>query len=178
MICSAPASKSGSNWLDRLRSNKGIPTGDNLDLDAFLTNASDSVHSNSDPTQLTPKGAWNRTRSSEISAADRDPPMSSVLAELFNMGGSLSQSSKLYGKKCPRKQTNPKFFVASSLSNSRVDEKGSNCAGKDENIPEAANSFINDAMDMRGDTWKIVDDLEILIKRLKTKQAKEGKLKA
>lgn len=27
------------------------------------------------------------------------------------------------------------------------------------------------------DTWKIVDDLEILIKRLKTKQAKEGKLK-
>ena len=28
------------------------------------------------------------------------------------------------------------------------------------------------------DTWKIVDDLEILIKRLKTKQAKEGKLKA
>ncbi|KAI4318167.1 hypothetical protein L6164_025970 [Bauhinia variegata] len=28
------------------------------------------------------------------------------------------------------------------------------------------------------DTWKIVDDLEILVKRLKTKQAKEGKLKA
>lgn len=28
------------------------------------------------------------------------------------------------------------------------------------------------------DTWKIVDDLEILIKRLKTKQAKDGKLKA
>jgi tetratricopeptide (TPR) repeat protein len=27
------------------------------------------------------------------------------------------------------------------------------------------------------DTWKIVDDLEILIKRLKTKQAKDGKLK-
>ncbi|XAR64165.1 hypothetical protein NMG60_11024407 [Bertholletia excelsa] len=28
------------------------------------------------------------------------------------------------------------------------------------------------------DTWKIVDDLEILIKRLKSKQAKDGKLKA
>ena len=28
------------------------------------------------------------------------------------------------------------------------------------------------------DTWKIVDDLEVLIKRLKTKQAKDGKLKA
>ncbi|KAF7837420.1 putative TPR repeat-containing protein [Senna tora] len=28
------------------------------------------------------------------------------------------------------------------------------------------------------DTWKIVDDLEILVKRLKSKQAKEGKLKA
>lgn len=27
------------------------------------------------------------------------------------------------------------------------------------------------------DTWKIVDDLEILVKRLKTKQAKDGKLK-
>ncbi|GLT92042.1 hypothetical protein SLE2022_099010 [Rubroshorea leprosula] len=28
------------------------------------------------------------------------------------------------------------------------------------------------------DTWKLVDDLEILVKRLKSKQAKEGKLKA
>ncbi|KAI4338043.1 hypothetical protein L6164_016397 [Bauhinia variegata] len=159
MLCSAPAGKSGSNWLDRLRSIKGIPTGDDLDLDFFLSN-SDSAHSNSDATQLTQKRARNRSRSSEISSADGDRPMSSVLAELFNMGGSLCQSSKLSGKKCPRKQTNPKFFVASSFSNSGIKEKGSDGARKDDNVPAAMNSFNNESVEMKEESFDCGDIME------------------
>ncbi|KAK4273833.1 hypothetical protein QN277_017152 [Acacia crassicarpa] len=137
MLCSAPAQKSGLNWLDRLRFNKGIPTGDDLDLDSFLANhpnptSSDSSHSISEPT----RPSKIRTLSSEISAADARPRLSSVLADLLNMGGRLSS-----GKKCPRKQTNPKFFVASSLSNSNAGIV--DCAQKDDNVP-ATNSFSND----------------------------------
>ncbi|XP_061364064.1 uncharacterized protein LOC133307552 [Gastrolobium bilobum] len=105
MLCSARTGKSGSNWLDRLRSNKGIPTGDDLDLDSFLL----TTHSHSP--QPRPNNP-TRTRPSEI----HDPPMSTLLAELFNMGNAtLTQTSK----KCPRKQTNPKFFLASSSTDTR-----------------------------------------------------------
>ncbi|KAI4307026.1 hypothetical protein L6164_030261 [Bauhinia variegata] len=159
MLCSAPPGKSTSNWLDRLRSIKGIPTGDDLDLDFFLSN-SDSAHSNSEATQLTQKRVRNRTLSSEISSADVDRPMSSVLAELFNMGGSLCQSSKLSGKKCPRKQNNPKFFFASSLSNSGIKEKDSDCTRKDDNVPAATTSFNNDRVDMKEESLDCGDILD------------------
>lgn len=153
MLCSAPPGKSASNWLDRLRSNRGIPTGDDLDLDSFLANhphptSSDSFHSISEHTHSTK----NRTRGSEISTADAHPTMSSVLAELFNVGGSLSRSSKLSGKKCPRKQTNPKFFVTSSLRNNSIDC----CARKDDNAP-ATNSFSNDAAELKKENMDCCD---------------------
>ncbi|XP_028806730.1 uncharacterized protein LOC114761508 isoform X2 [Neltuma alba] len=137
MLCSAPAAKSGSNWLDRLRSIKGIPTGDGLDLDSFLSN---HCNSNSDPALFPPKRDRNRARGPESSTPDADPPsMGSVLAQLFNMGSSLSQSYKLSGKKCPRKQTNPKSFIASSVSNSRIID----CARKDEKNVPCTNSSSN-----------------------------------
>ena len=108
MLCSAPTGKSGSKWLDRLRSSKGIPTNDGLDLDSFLLAAAHSPHS----LQARPTNpARTRSRSPE---AHHDPPsMSTVLAELFNMGATLTQPQPSK-KKCPRKQTNPKFFLASS----------------------------------------------------------------
>ncbi|KAF7816625.1 uncharacterized protein G2W53_030594 [Senna tora] len=155
MLCSAPAGKSASNWLDRLRSNRGIPTGDDLDLDSFLANypdptSSDSFHSISQHTHSTK----NRTRGSEISAADARPTMSSVLAELFNVGGSLSRSSKLSGKKCPRKQTNPKSFVASSSL--RYSSSIECCARKDENAP-ATNSSNHDAAELKEENLDCCD---------------------
>ncbi|KAI9110750.1 hypothetical protein K1719_018188 [Acacia pycnantha] len=140
MLCSAPTAKSGSNWLDRLRSIKGIPTGDGLDLDSFLSNY---CSSNSDTTLFPPERDLNRVRGPDSSTPDPDPPssMRSVLAELFNMGSSLSQSYKLSGKKCPRKQTNPKSFVASSsVSNSRIII---DCARKDEKNVPCTNSSSN-----------------------------------
>ncbi|KAK7317078.1 hypothetical protein RJT34_01007 [Clitoria ternatea] len=101
MLCSVQTAKSGSNWLDRLRSNKGIPTGDDLDLDSFLLTA----HSHS------PRARPNNPPRARPSEA-HDRPMSTVLAELFNMGATLTKTSK----KCPRKQTNPKIFIPSSSS--------------------------------------------------------------
>ncbi|KAJ7959429.1 Fantom protein [Quillaja saponaria] len=158
MLCSAPAGKkSGSKWLDRLRSNKGIPTGDNLDLDYFLTDHpntfsdSDLVRSNSESTHLDQRHFPNGNEPSEISNNNGDKQwvgiMSNVLCELFNMGGYPTQSSKLSRKKCSRKQTNPKFCVISSPSNN-VLEKSADFCRKDENIP-AKSSFDNDMMDMK-----------------------------
>lgn len=149
MLCSAQAGKSASNWLDRLRSNRGIPTGDDLDLDSFLARiSSDSFADQTHSAGKIP------TRSSEISAAadDAHPTLRSVLAELFNFGGSISRSSNLIGKKkCPRKQTNPKFFVASSPPNSicpTIDDDRFARGGKvndnnnnNDNNALAANSF-------------------------------------
>ncbi|TKY74017.1 hypothetical protein E2542_SST02776 [Spatholobus suberectus] len=103
MLCSAQTGKSGLNWLDRLRSNKGIPTGDDPDLDSFLLTA----HSQSP--QARPN---NPPRKTPSEARDEPRPMSTILAELF-MGATLTNTYK----KCPRKQTNPKIFLASSAAN-------------------------------------------------------------
>ncbi|XP_015867236.1 uncharacterized protein LOC107404758 isoform X1 [Ziziphus jujuba] len=160
MLCSVPAGKSGSNWLDRLRSNKGFPTGDDdLDLDHFLTqnpspSSSDSPHSIPPDAQ----GGGVLINRSEISrrtaAQDKEwyGIMSNVLSELFYMGGS-DESSKLSGKKIPRKQTKPKLCVVStrnnnsSNSNTSVIEvkKSSVFVQKGENAPVATASLNSDS---------------------------------
>ncbi|XP_058757160.1 uncharacterized protein LOC131630394 [Vicia villosa] len=99
MICSNRSNKTGSNWLDRLRSNKGIPTDDNIDLDSFLLRL--TSHS-PQPRPIKPP----RRRPT----VTHDPPLTAVLAHLFNPGATVSLTSN----KCPRKQTNPKNFIASS----------------------------------------------------------------
>ncbi|KAL5075439.1 hypothetical protein RYX36_014423 [Vicia faba] len=99
MICSNRSDKRGSNWLDRLRSNKGIPTGDDIDLDSFLLRL--TTHS-PQPLPIKPPR--------RCPTVTHDPPLTAVLAHLFNPGATISITSK----KCPRKQTNPKIFIASS----------------------------------------------------------------
>jgi len=101
MICSPRSNKPGSNWLDRLRSNKGIPTDDNLDLDTFLLNL--TTHS---PQPRPIKPLRHRPP-----ITHDDPPLTSFLAHLFNPG-----AATLTSKKCPRKQANPKIFLPSSTS--------------------------------------------------------------
>ncbi|CAL5204146.1 unnamed protein product [Lathyrus oleraceus] len=99
MICSNRSDKTGSNWLDRLRSIKGIPTGDDIDLDSFLLRL--TTHS-PQPRPIKPP----RRRPT----VTHDPPLTAILTQLFNPGATHSITSK----KCPRKQTNPKIFIASS----------------------------------------------------------------
>ncbi|KAL2339546.1 hypothetical protein Fmac_007486 [Flemingia macrophylla] len=102
MLCSAQTGKSGLNWLDRLRSSKGIPTGDDPDLDSFLLTA----HSQSPQAPPNPPSH----------PRPKPKPISTVLAELFNVGAALTQTYH----KCPRKQTNPKIFLPSSSSSAAV----------------------------------------------------------
>lgn len=98
--------KSGSTWLDRLRTAKGFPV-DTAGLDNFL-------HNPNSPPLETPTPQPN-------SVSIRAPPqnedkqlltiMSDVLNELFNFGDKCSNSTKL--KKSARKQTNPKICAFS-----------------------------------------------------------------
>ncbi|CAJ2667359.1 uncharacterized protein LOC123909590 [Trifolium pratense] len=98
MICPDRSNNSGSNWLDRLRFNKGIPTGDDLDLDSFLL-------------KLTSHSPQPRPIRHRPTITD-DPPLTTVLAQLFNPSAAVTLTTK----KRPRKQTNPKIFLASSTT--------------------------------------------------------------
>uniref|UniRef100_A0A7C8YKP9 Uncharacterized protein n=1 Tax=Opuntia streptacantha TaxID=393608 RepID=A0A7C8YKP9_OPUST len=109
-MASVSTTKPGSNWLDRLRSSRGFPTGDDPDLDRFLstsssgsvpTTASGSTHSES--TQSLPEIRELRNSGGRNDVGE----VSNVLCDLFNMGeGSPRSFSK---KKGSRKQANPRF---------------------------------------------------------------------
>ncbi|GAB4826109.1 hypothetical protein Ancab_008979 [Ancistrocladus abbreviatus] len=121
MICSISTSKSASNWLDRLRSSRGFPTGDHLDLDHFLTaGTSDSPRS----TTATANAAANNNSSSNRN--DNAPELTTsgharclgnavthVLCEVFYMG----DANGISRKKSSRKQQNPKFCDVKTLKN-------------------------------------------------------------
>ncbi|XP_062119970.1 uncharacterized protein LOC133834385 isoform X2 [Humulus lupulus] len=143
MLCSAPgAGKSGSNWLSRLRSNKGLPTAEDLDLDHFLTqnpnsSSSESAQLNSATTRSEPRGVTNRNR--EWVGA-----MNNVLSELFFMDGS-DERSKLSGEKIPRKQTNPRVCAASMGNNNSNNTVNSNSSG----VVAVTASFNSDSNSLR-----------------------------
>ncbi|KAK1554171.1 hypothetical protein Q3G72_008822 [Acer saccharum] len=65
--------------------------------------------------------------------------------------------------------------VSEASSSSIVDERAIDSQKKQRTAAWAVSPNHGIVFD---DTWKIVDDLEILVKRLKSKQAKDGKLKA
>ncbi|KAG7990730.1 hypothetical protein I3843_02G039000 [Carya illinoinensis] len=164
MLCSVPSpGKSGTNWLDRLRTNKGFLTSsdeDNLDnnlgLDHFLhdENPSESTRSNSGCTPSGHERVANRAghegghqRQEKLCSI-----MSNVLSELFFMDGDAHiKSSKLSGNKLPRKQAIPKSLTTSAISNMHLQHqkqqevKSPACASKDDNGPRTAslNSDIN-----------------------------------
>ncbi|XP_022722798.1 uncharacterized protein LOC111279964 isoform X2 [Durio zibethinus] len=175
MLCSISTGKSGSNWLDRLRSSKGFPTGDNLDLDHFLakpnpsdspiTNASNSPNSNSESTHSFDKQLQNlkpprpEVISSE-SAGDKEwfGIMSNMLSELFNMG-EQAQTSRFSRKKTSRKQTNPRICIIKTPNvNSSEKRKGSSDnVRKDENIP-ASTTSLNSRKEAKRESTEEGDD--------------------
>ncbi|KAM1712053.1 hypothetical protein ACFXTN_002221 [Malus domestica] len=151
MLCSVPATKSGSNWLNRLRSNKGFPTCESSDLDHFLTRNLSSSSEFPNPNFVSPSTDSTRPDSDrvdnryETSFPNRDDQRgaiigmkSNVLSELFFMGGA-DESSKISGKKIPRKQANPRVCVASSTNSNgdatanAAEEKSSGCERNVEN---------------------------------------------
>lgn len=110
------SARSSSNWLDRLRSSRGFPTGDEPDLDRFLSSSSSAsaptnesaTHSESTQSQAAiPARSTSREKGAECGASS----FSGVLCDLFNMGG---ETSRTFPKKSSRKQANPRFCGASS----------------------------------------------------------------
>ncbi|XP_060963565.1 uncharacterized protein LOC133033044 isoform X1 [Cannabis sativa] len=169
MLCSVPAAgKSGSNWLDRLRSIKGLPTAEDFDLDHFLTqnpNSSSSFSSSSSSSELAQLNSATTTTKTQR-AANRNRKwvgaMNNVLSELFFMDGS-DESSKLSGKKFPRKQTNPRIF-STSMGNTTTTVVNSNSSG----VVAITASFNSDSNSLirrrkgnvRVKRFKAVDDKE------------------
>uniref|UniRef100_A0A5B7ARX6 Uncharacterized protein n=1 Tax=Davidia involucrata TaxID=16924 RepID=A0A5B7ARX6_DAVIN len=153
MLCSISTAKSGSNWLDRLRSSKGFPAGNDLDLEHFLshcnhnhsnssdTDASNSItnnidpKSNSNPTESDGRPVLNRNQTTEIPNQNGESEwfgiMNNVLSELFNMGDS-NDFPRINGKKSYRKQPNPKICVLSTSTN--VNEMRSDDVRREEGV--------------------------------------------
>ncbi|XP_070683157.1 uncharacterized protein [Malus domestica] len=165
MLCSVPATKSGSNWLNRLRSNKGFPTCESSDLDHFLTRNLSSSSEFPNPNVVSPSTDSTRPDSDrvdnryETSFPNRDDQrgaiigmMSNVLSELFFMGGA-DESSKISGKKIPRKQANPRVCVASSTNSNgdatanAAEEKSSGC---ERNVENAVDKSASDNSSLVG----------------------------
>lgn len=157
MLCSFPTGKSGSKWLDRLRSNKGFPAADDVDLDHFLTNhqnsfsdsplpnPSNTSNSNSESSQSHSKRVnSDRSHAAETSSESGDKEwlgaMTNVLCDLFNMGELTDKNSRFSGKKSARKQANPKFCdVSTPTSANDIDS-----IGKDEYVQAATVSLHSD----------------------------------
>lgn len=118
VMASLSTTKSGSNWLDRLRSSRGFPTGDDPDLDRFLstsssgsapTTATGSTHSESTQSQPAIRELRNSGGRNDVGEA------SNVLCDLFNMGEGSSRSFSK--KKGSRKQANPRFCGSNENNN-------------------------------------------------------------
>ncbi|KAL7003772.1 hypothetical protein U1Q18_004917 [Sarracenia purpurea var. burkii] len=143
MLCSISTGKSGSKWLDRLRSSKGFPAGNDLDLEQFLNHHNHDI-SNSTNTKLVDTDIGPKLNSSsagpcEKTVLDREQTtgtarengnrewfgvMNNVLAELFNMGDA-DDFPRINGKKSSRKQPNPKICVLSTAPNVESENDGS-----------------------------------------------------
>lgn len=110
---------SGSNWLTRLRSSKGFPADQNLDLEQFLAlhnpnQLPDPITNDPspNPNPIPPENPgpnWTQLQAPPNGALDSSVTMSNILSELFVMGN-LQNVPK---KKGIRKQPNPKNCVVS-----------------------------------------------------------------
>ncbi|KAJ0103541.1 hypothetical protein Patl1_05285 [Pistacia atlantica] len=123
------------NWLDRLRSTKGFPTGDNLDLDHFLRNNDhDTPKPNSFESNLS--DCKRVVENGDEKEEEWLGIMTNVLSDLFNMG----EPNPRFKKSC-RKQANPKLCLVST------EDQSSGCMRKAENAPveiEAKNIEIEE----------------------------------
>ncbi|GFP93701.1 hypothetical protein PHJA_001514500 [Phtheirospermum japonicum] len=105
MFCSVSTGKSGSSWLDRLRTSKGFDDDDGpTDLDKFLQNPNTPSPETADPK---PKPDPIRDEDNQLFNI-----MSNVLNELFNFGDNPSNSTKF--TKSARKQKNPRICAIPS----------------------------------------------------------------
>ncbi|GMH19717.1 hypothetical protein Nepgr_021558 [Nepenthes gracilis] len=134
MICSISSTKSALSWLERLRSSRGFPNVDGVDLDNFLTiQSSESVNNaavnNSSssnrnvPEKSIVESAYSASTQYQAAQSDsrgdrkdnqcRRCLASNILCDLFNMG----DANEISRKKSSRKQARPKFSASCSPKN-------------------------------------------------------------
>ncbi|KAL8153495.1 hypothetical protein V2J09_011255 [Rumex salicifolius] len=131
MICpAAPSSASnvkvsGANWLDRLRSSRGFPPADTLDLNQFISGQG-SPSTVVEPRRLASLHAVDEEEEEEEEGEGEDENVNDILCELFAMGGGgrrrkgrgRVETSNCSGnwRKSSRKQQNPRFWDATASS--------------------------------------------------------------
>ncbi|KAI3471264.1 hypothetical protein Pfo_027927 [Paulownia fortunei] len=108
MLCPVSTGKSGSSWLDRMRTAKGFPENGVTDLEKFLQNPNSPNPEMPDP-KPNSVSIFYPTENEDKQLFNI---MSDVLNELFNFGDKCRNSNKL--KKSARKQKNPRICVFSS----------------------------------------------------------------
>ncbi|XP_077248400.1 fantom protein isoform X2 [Tasmannia lanceolata] len=168
MFCSITTDKSTSNWLDRLRSSKGFPVENSLDLEHFLNPnpnpnpnlpySSDTKtpeednrpDSNSDSAQTDENFGLNRATISEIREKKEDwfDVMSSVLAELFNSGDprEFRRIRAFDDRKSSRKQSNPKICILSASAS--VDDSAQRADGVPAMSPSSADNSVAEVKEL------------------------------
>ncbi|XP_051123046.1 uncharacterized protein LOC127245931 isoform X2 [Andrographis paniculata] len=106
MRLSLSTAKSGSTWLDRLRTAKGFPDNGVTDLDIFLKNPNFPNPQSLDPRSSDPDTPISDTSPNE--GKQFFDIVTDALHELFNFGDKcISNSTKF--KKSTRKQPNPRI---------------------------------------------------------------------
>ncbi|KAL6005777.1 hypothetical protein ACLOJK_006350 [Asimina triloba] len=162
MLCSISAGKSDSTWLDRLRTSKGFPTQNGLDLDHFLNPnpnlkpIPDQNHAAAAIPEASDKSIVDRRKKSSTSpapsmAAEKNSEdwfdiMSCVLSELFNMGdASRVPALESRTKKSSRKQPNPRICALSASAS--VDD--SCLAGVPAMSPSSVDNSVAEAKEPR-----------------------------
>ncbi|CAA2981372.1 Hypothetical predicted protein [Olea europaea subsp. europaea] len=165
MVCSVSAGKSGPNWLERLRSSRGFPSGDASNLENFLNNPTSPDLKQPDPIpdhNPDPNPSQNDQGFDRIQKEDNQlfDVMTNVLFDLFNYGDSNNGNFAKIKKPC-RKQSNPRIYIPSnndineninvhSEKESRSDNDNSQVAG----VKESSENLVLRRNEEEGDTSK------------------------
>ncbi|KAF5795485.1 hypothetical protein HanXRQr2_Chr08g0340201 [Helianthus annuus] len=122
MICTAKS----SNWLDRLRSSRGFPDSDHIDLEHFLSTSTDKTDSSvikfTCKKPLIDENFVAEKRDDDNKSVQKRDLINNVLSELFYMGECEEQSRIKMEKSCRnRKQLCPRVHVVLANSDVRND---------------------------------------------------------
>ncbi|KAG8381592.1 hypothetical protein BUALT_Bualt06G0137500 [Buddleja alternifolia] len=108
MLCAVSTGKSGSTWLERLRTAKGFTDNGASDLENFIQNPNSPNQERHDPCpDPDPISGPARNEDKQLFNI-----MSDVLHELFNYGDNCDDSIKI--RKSGRKQANPRICAFSN----------------------------------------------------------------
>ncbi|XP_023770742.3 uncharacterized protein LOC111919389 [Lactuca sativa] len=109
-------SSKSSKWLNRLRSSRGFPDSDNINLEHFLSNSLDKIDPQTSTDPLLPDKRPRLDKRDDSGAIQGREVMNNVLSELFQMG-EFQDLSRIKRKKRCRKQQCPRICIVSTNSN-------------------------------------------------------------